>query len=50
MGPVEVLRDGDGDGVTLPPPPPPGGEQSENMTSRRTTYASGKNLNVAVAV
>ena len=39
MGPVEVL--GDGNGVT---PPPPGGGQSENITSRRTAYAGGKNV------
>ena len=54
MGPVEVLRDGDG----VPPPPPqkdigpveilwdgdgvpPAGGQSENITSHRTSYANG---------
>ena len=36
MGPVEVLSDWDG--VT---PPPPGGGQSENITSRGTTYVVG---------
>ena len=37
LGPVEVLLDGDG--VT---PTTPGGGQSENITSRRTTYSGGK--------
>ena len=37
MGPVEVLWDGDG----VHPPPLPDGGQTENITSRRTTYAGG---------
>ena len=39
LGPVEVLWDGDW--VT---PTPLGGGQSENITSRRTMYSGGKNL------
>ena len=50
MGPVEVLWDGDGTSGSIMgwrwgnfPPPPPGCEQTENITSRRTSYAVGKN-------
>ena len=28
------------------PPPPPNGGQSENITSRRTTYAGGKYIKI----
>ena len=39
MGPVEVLWDGDGVA-----PPPHECEQTENITSHRTSYAGGKNI------
>ena len=37
-GTVKVLDLWDRDGI--PPPPPPGCEQTENITSRRTSYPS----------
>ena len=40
MGPVKVLLEGD----VVTPPPTPGGRQTENITSRRTSYAGRINM------